>query len=139
MKCEGCGECCGHLGFPPFLPDPFPVTLPESLIQELLTARKKMDRSAALLPCLWLNLETKRCKHYHFRPDVCQDFLCPGGEPSDPADDRTPAANQLPLWPMQQAAGHSGADGMSRPIAETDAMTELPNLERLALAAHRRG
>ena len=25
-------------------------------------------------PCLWLDIETGRCKHHEFRPNVCRDF-----------------------------------------------------------------
>jgi Fe-S-cluster containining protein len=28
------------------------------------------------LPCFWLELETKRCKHYKYRPEVCRDHFC---------------------------------------------------------------
>ncbi|MEM7783375.1 MAG: YkgJ family cysteine cluster protein, partial [Planctomycetota bacterium] len=25
-------------------------------------------------PCIWLNMETRLCKHHQFRPSVCRDF-----------------------------------------------------------------
>ena len=25
-------------------------------------------------PCIWLDLETKQCKHYEYRPQMCHDF-----------------------------------------------------------------
>lgn len=30
------------------------------------------------LPCYWLNLETRQCSHYEFRPTCCRDE-CDGG------------------------------------------------------------
>jgi Fe-S-cluster containining protein len=30
-------------------------------------------------PCLWLDRETGRCRHYEYRPEVCRDFE-PGSE-----------------------------------------------------------
>jgi Fe-S-cluster containining protein len=25
-------------------------------------------------PCLWLDMETRRCRHYEWRPSICRDF-----------------------------------------------------------------
>lgn len=95
--CEKCGDCCMHMGHPPFLAigkerggrtvdgwlidfDHSPE-MPEKLIKQIRDyivslSRGGEDRGAAELPCFWLDLKTKRCKHYEFRPEVCRDYFC---------------------------------------------------------------
>jgi Fe-S-cluster containining protein len=29
--------------------------------------------------CLWLDMETRRCRHYEWRPNCCRDFLLGDG------------------------------------------------------------
>jgi len=33
-------------------------------------------RSARRLPCFWLDLDSRRCRHYPFRPKVCREYIC---------------------------------------------------------------
>jgi Fe-S-cluster containining protein len=61
------------------------MALPEELRSELLTyfadvrSGKIKDRSVLEMPCLWYDAETRRCKHYQYRPSVCREFEV-GGE-----------------------------------------------------------
>ncbi len=73
--CKDCGRCCSTQGTPPFTgcegDDP-----PPELAWDI---DKHADRYDLGLPCLWYDTETKRCKHYEHRPQVCRDFQ--PGEP----------------------------------------------------------
>jgi len=69
LTCQGCGLCCLEQGTPPFTRDGEdrpPV--------ELDWPREEGDRYDRGLPCLWLDLETLRCRHYAIRPQVCREF-----------------------------------------------------------------
>lgn len=86
-SCQNCGACCGHMGYPPFVPmyedpehltnsDPEWLELREShpeLAAECLQGAKDR-RGDKELPCLWLDPVTKGCRHYEHRPQVCRDF-----------------------------------------------------------------
>lgn len=73
VNCDGCGACCYGQGL---LPSCGPllggVVLPERLQAELDVMVQKHDGDGH--PCVWFNLETKRCKHYRYRPSVCRNF-----------------------------------------------------------------
>lgn len=67
ISCNGCGLCCMWESQPPFgdgeekpdieiTPNPFNT------------------------PCCWLDLETKKCKHYEHRPKICRDFQLGGSD-----------------------------------------------------------
>lgn len=106
-SCEGCGACCMTQGSPPGVlyhfghPDsevaeaegwprhlrPLSVwgrSLPPELAAELfryhegLDAGTAEDRGAAGIPCLWLDVQTRRCRHYEHRPEACREVLQPG-------------------------------------------------------------
>lgn len=32
------------------------------------------DQHFDMLPCVWLDLSTLRCRHYDLRPQACRDF-----------------------------------------------------------------
>lgn len=51
--------------------------LPESLRLELAAA--KANRTRGLLPCIWLDMASRKCRHYDHRPKTCREFV-PGGE-----------------------------------------------------------
>ena len=100
VSCEGCGACCMHMGTPPgyswFFPsdgrelgewaaesDDWPVfrAMPEGLRRELAeyyAAARRLpieDREELYYsPCIWLDLETRRCRHYEHRPSICREF-----------------------------------------------------------------
>ena len=83
--CEGCGLCCEGIGSPVLLyasrpglptPHPFrPADLPQDLIDEidnhfagLTRGQESQDR------CLWFDPVARACRHYEFRPQICQDY-----------------------------------------------------------------
>ena len=68
-----------HLGTPPYswTADDTP---PEWAAAEIDAAMAPDDRPYhGDSPCLWLDLETRRCRNYDIRPRVCQEFE-PGEE-----------------------------------------------------------
>lgn len=70
--CETCGECCRHVGTPPFLPgdmdfDELPVDLRSSVLAS--RQRPRGDRE-----CDWFDSQTNRCRHYEHRPILCREF-----------------------------------------------------------------
>lgn len=99
--CVGCGACCLHIGLPPFeVPNPDLGPIPrqpartwheQAIEQDLLDTELFLMMPAELRaeharmvqeiesdpqgsPCAWLDLETKKCKHYEWRPAVCRDW-----------------------------------------------------------------
>jgi Fe-S-cluster containining protein len=51
--------------------------MPEAIRAELLAYYESVRAGAAPAregPCLWLDPQTKRCRHYEHRPDVCREF-----------------------------------------------------------------
>ena len=73
-----------HMGYPAYLhdlqtqPDEVHWTnLPSELKEQLLRyiANYKPPREGELDgPCVWLNLDSRRCEHHEYRPQVCRDF-----------------------------------------------------------------
>ena len=82
--CQGCGVCCMHMGYPAFLTgnDQQPAEdawtrLPDHLrseLQEVIENYQAPEPGQLDGPCVWLDLETRRCIHHTFRPRVCRDF-----------------------------------------------------------------
>lgn len=83
-SCSGCGVCCMHMGYPAFMD---PVTgsydagywnaMPEALREELIAVIKAYQSPPAGEldgPCVWFDMETRRCRHHEYRPRVCRDF-----------------------------------------------------------------
>ena len=84
-SCDGCGLCCEGIGSPVLLyasrpqfeaSHPFrPPGLPDYLIREiderfcgLVRGEEPQER------CLWFDVQTRRCRHYEWRPQVCRDY-----------------------------------------------------------------
>jgi Fe-S-cluster containining protein len=101
ISCAGCGACCLHMGTPPgfalfYPPAGKPMApwakdsedyalwrrLPAALNTALrryydaVQAGRMPDRTAGGLdlPCLWFYADTRRCRHYAYRPIVCRQF-----------------------------------------------------------------
>jgi len=74
--CDNCGLCCMHMGSPPFVPGEYISKNLENEIEAFLDSPRNLHDSK---PCLWLDLQTGKCKHYGHRPDVCREFEV-GGE-----------------------------------------------------------
>jgi uncharacterized protein len=59
-------------------------SMPSEVRQELadyygaLWAGRVVDRAGEEQPCLWLDLQTRQCRHYEHRPPVCRDFAVGG-------------------------------------------------------------
>ena len=92
--CSDCGACCTgqaalpiHLVGEHFRLRPVKRLLPE-LAAELMAAAKRFQRDG--FPpddsaCICYDTETKRCKHYEHRPELCRD----GVKPDDDACHRS--------------------------------------------------
>lgn len=81
ITCDSCGACCQHMGYPPTsaIMDPEEwMALPDALRIEIHDAMHAL-RGDQELPCIWLDEQTKQCKHYEYRPSICRDFPV-GGE-----------------------------------------------------------
>ena len=99
--CRDCGACCFEQGSPPsyvvFLVEPMPPWVAEipaddpdrlrcAAMPEEARDAIRQYRAALMAgeadgdgPCCWLDLETKRCRWYEWRPEICRD-LTPGSE-----------------------------------------------------------
>jgi uncharacterized protein len=107
VSCDGCGACCLTQGFPPELPylfgepvdgqpaddetlwrnrkpSPWMRSLPVRLAAEIdayFDARRRdviPTRDGG--PCLWLDVETRRCRHYEYRPAPCRALPVGGAD-----------------------------------------------------------
>lgn len=91
-SCDGCGACCLAQTSPPMYvailwnreameghPEFERVdALPESLkgeLQEYIERLKDSSIPNPETPCMWLDAETRRCRHYEHRPNICRDSL----------------------------------------------------------------
>jgi Fe-S-cluster containining protein len=73
-----------HMDYPAYLQgsDTQPAeehwtNLPEALKEELLkyiADYQEPAKGELGKPCVWLDLQTRRCKHHQHRPKVCRDF-----------------------------------------------------------------
>lgn len=72
--CAGCGHCCSTQGTPPFSwhSDDVP---PRHLKWNTSEHAFRYDDE---LPCLWFDIEARRCKHYEYRPLACRTAVVPG-------------------------------------------------------------
>lgn len=87
-NCNDCGACCtGQAALPIHLVgrqdlrtpgvNPLPPDLKaelQALVIEYLTTEFPPDDS----PCIWYDAQTKRCRHYDYRPTLCRDEVKPG-------------------------------------------------------------
>jgi Fe-S-cluster containining protein len=85
-SCDGCGACCTVVTRPPFYHvfedmgeeawDRLERERPD-LVAELhadYQARQESGGPFFGTPCVWFDAETRRCRHYDFRPLACQMF-----------------------------------------------------------------
>lgn len=87
LTCEGCGACCTEqAGLPIHLVSDRadfrlqPVTpLPEELAAELREIRDRWLKENSFppdgTPCIWYDPDTRKCKHYEHRPELCRDAV----------------------------------------------------------------
>jgi uncharacterized protein len=90
ISCDGCGACCLEQSTPPgYLvlaaglewPEPEDVQrfaeLPADAKASLVHYQQQVASGEACdaeRPCIWLDTETMRCRHYEQRPQICRDF-----------------------------------------------------------------
>lgn len=85
-SCDGCGACCLVVSRPPF------YHVFEDMGEEAWDRlqRQRPDLAAELhadyesrqaaggpfygTPCVWFDMETRRCRHYEYRPLACHMF-----------------------------------------------------------------
>jgi uncharacterized protein len=86
INCDNCGACCMNIGVPPigevdgdYIGDIEYERLPPELKEEIDDAWEMGPDAFAGKPCIWFNMETRRCINYDYRPDVCERF-----EPGNP-------------------------------------------------------
>jgi Fe-S-cluster containining protein len=89
LNCDDCGACCSRLSLPPFIPSWEPDGERETFFREhpVIAAelQAEVDRRTRERdwtdegPCFWLDCDTKRCRHYEVRPEICCDLEM-GGE-----------------------------------------------------------
>jgi len=88
-NCNDCGACCREQGGLPISyyigilkgrdnhkPPPALLAEMEATLAEWRRGFFPPDGS----PCIWYDAETKRCKHYEHRPDICRDGLKVGDD-----------------------------------------------------------
>jgi Fe-S-cluster containining protein len=74
--CHLCGICCLAFSLPPYDANEL-VRAPDALLQEIDDyARSPRHRDSD--PCLWLDLDSRKCRHHEVRPVLCRWFE-PGG------------------------------------------------------------
>ena len=86
-SCDGCGACCMKIGVPPFDESEGTLdredldfqVLPLELAAEVEQAFSRGAESFVGKPCIWFDSESRRCKHYEWRPVLCLEF-----EPGNP-------------------------------------------------------
>jgi Fe-S-cluster containining protein len=78
--CANCGICCLGFSLPPFDANEL-VKASDALLREV-DAYARSPRHRDTNPCLWLDLDSGRCKHHEARPVLCRWFE-PGGRACD--------------------------------------------------------
>jgi len=93
-SCDGCGACCmeqesppgyiSFLSYPEFAEEEDYTgdaerfkNLPPHLLDELKEYHARLLSNSPPpgdQPCIWLDLETRKCKHYEHRPSICRDM-----------------------------------------------------------------
>ncbi len=76
VSCEGCGACCLHMSTPPFVDAEDLARVPKPLLDSVYRYLDERDKAGISdhHPCIWLDVETRRCRHHECRPNVCRDF-----------------------------------------------------------------
>ncbi|MBE3119060.1 MAG: YkgJ family cysteine cluster protein [Candidatus Atribacteria bacterium] len=85
QTCRGCGLCCLHMSVPPYDEDECDL-LKENLpaIYEELAAIKRTRKlqlrvvGTDFIPCGFLDLATRTCRHHAHAPDICHRFEAGG-------------------------------------------------------------
>ena len=76
-SCDGCGACCREQCSPPFImTDPEFESLPDTIKQSYFAGLDELEASdwRDAVPCFWYDEQTRRCRHYEYRPEICREF-----------------------------------------------------------------
>jgi len=85
-SCDGCGACCRVVTEPPFYKvfgeegeeawDRLKRERPDIFAHLLADYHKRRAEGGPFYgtPCLWFDAESRRCRHYEFRPLACREF-----------------------------------------------------------------
>jgi len=75
LSCGDCGACCMEMCSPPFVP-PDTDQLPPDVKSDYQHGLEGRDEAGwpDCVPCFWLDPDSKKCRHYEHRPDICRDF-----------------------------------------------------------------
>ena len=85
-SCDGCGACCRVVTRPPFSRvfddcgeeawERLKWERPDLMTEFLADYRASKANGGPFYgtPCLWLDAETGRCRHYDYRPRACREF-----------------------------------------------------------------
>lgn len=85
-SCEGCGACCLVVTHPPFYRlldesgedawERLKWDRPDLLAEFLADARARKASGGPFYgtPCIWFDVQTRRCRHYEYRPRACRQF-----------------------------------------------------------------
>lgn len=90
INCDGCSACCMGLASPPFDDgeddDAIYNGMPEALRNDYEAKCDALYKpeggfrpgvfppGVISLPCFWLDIDAKRCRHYEHRPATCRQF-----------------------------------------------------------------
>jgi Fe-S-cluster containining protein len=73
-SCDDCSACCRQTPIPPFLPgEEEQWNVPTEWLMPV-QQRIDADLQFEVLPCVWLDIDSNRCRHYEHRPQACRDF-----------------------------------------------------------------
>lgn len=77
--CGDCGQCCVTMDRPPFNywdePDKSRWDALPAKLKEAIDADADDGIRPYGSPCLWYDTESKRCRHYDSRPEVCRTYI----------------------------------------------------------------
>ena len=96
--CENCGICCLAYSLPPFDANER-AKAPDALLREV-EAYARSPRHRESNPCLWLDLDSGKCRHHDVRPVLCRWF-----EPGGKACNELRVKSGLPALPGGPASG----------------------------------
>ncbi len=94
-SCDGCGACCQVVSRPPFYRvfdesgedawERLKADRPEVLAEFLADYQARRAAGGPFIgtPCIWLDIGSRRCRHYEFRPRACREFELGGSDCRD--------------------------------------------------------
>lgn len=81
ITCDGCGVCCPHMALPPYGTDELELLRAHwpdvwADYQAVRRTRELQLRATGVdqVPCGFLDMVTRKCRHHDLHPGVCQSF-----------------------------------------------------------------